>query len=155
MNAAARDPAQSGEGFSFEDVHRRLPLVRSIVADIQRLHGDLLERRDRLSRVRRVPGKKQTESDIYEDELREIERGIEQDEATLVGYIDELDNLGGMLCDAESGRVEFVGRMDGRPVYWGLDFGEGASSYWRDPESDDDERHSLVERMITEESDSA
>lgn len=154
MNAAARDSAPSGEGFSLEDVNRRLPLVRAIMADVLTLHRDLVERRERLAQVRRIPGKKKTaETNVYEEELREIELGIEQDEAQLDAYIDELDELGGILRDADTGCVEFAGLMDGRPVLWGIDFTDGESSYWRDSHSDYDERHALLEPTVPQDHD--
>lgn len=154
MNAAARDSAQSGEGFSLEDVNRRLPLVRAIMADVIKLHRDLVERRERLAQVRRIPGKKKTaETNVYEEELHEIELGIEQDEAQLNTYIDELDELGGILHDADTGSVEFAGLMDGRPVLWGIDFTDGESTYWRDPQSDYEERHALLEPTVPQDHD--
>ena len=154
MNAAARNPAQSGVDFTIEDVQRRLPLVRSIVADITRLHEDLRERRDRLANVRRLPRKTSQENNVYEEEMREIERGIERDDATLDGYIDELENLGGELRDPATGRVEFAGQMDGRRVFWGLEPGQDEPGYWRDAESAGSQRHSLVEWTVAEEDDS-
>ena len=90
MNAAAKRPTRPSHPLTAEDAHRRLPLVRAIVADIVRLHRDLTDRRDRLAAIRKLPGGKRREGSVYSEELEQVEREIEQDEETYNSFVTEL-----------------------------------------------------------------
>ena len=147
MNAAAKRPTRP-QPLTAEDAHRRLPLVRAIMADVVRLHRDLSDRRERLAAIRKLPGGKRREGSVYSEELEQVEREIDADEETLKGYVSELESLGGTLRDADAGRVEFAGRLDGRKVYFGWRSGQDDLSYWRPLDSDESERHPLLEGSV-------
>jgi hypothetical protein len=153
MNAAARRPARSGQPLTAEDAHRRLPLVRAIVADIVRLYRELVDRRERLARIRKLPGGKRQEGSLYEQELEQVERDIERDDETLRGYVSELESLGGTVRDAEAGRVEFSGKLEGKKVFFGWRQGDEDLSYWRPADSDESERHRLLEDSVPQDGD--
>lgn len=153
MNAAAKRPGRSGQPLTAEDAHRRLPLVRAITADIVRLHRDLADRRDRVAAIRKLPGGKRRDGSIYAEELEQVEREIGRDEETLKGYVAELEALGGALRDAAAGRVEFGGRLDGQKVFFGWRTGDEDLSYWRPHDSDESERHPLLEGSVPQDGD--
>lgn len=147
MNAAAKRP-KAPQPLTAEDAHKRLPLVRAIVADIVRLYRDLTDRRERLAVIKKLPGGKRREDSVYAEELDQVEREIGRDEETFGGYVSELESLGGALRDPDAGRVEFSGRLDGRKVFFGWRTGDEDLSYWRPADSDESERHPLLEDSV-------
>ena len=153
MNAAARRSSRPGKPLSADDVHRRLPLIRAIAGDIVRLHRDLADRRDRLARIHKLPGGNREVSSLYAEEREQIERDIQHDDETLQGFIIELESLSGVLRDADVGRIEFAGELDGSNVFFGWLFGDEDLSYWRLAESDDTERHPLLQGTASREDD--
>lgn len=153
MNAAARRPARSVQPLTAEDVHRRLPLVRAIAADIVRLHRDLSDRRERLAAIRKLPGGKRREGSVYSEELEQVEREVGRDEETLKSFVAELEALGGLLRDADAGRVEFGGRLEDKTVFFGWQAGDEDLSYWRPADSDEGERNPLLEGSVPQDGD--
>ncbi len=151
MNAAAKRPTRPGQPLTAEDAHRRLPLVRAIVADLVRLHRDLTERRDRLAAIRKLPGGKRREGSVYSEELEQVEREIGRDQETYRSFVAELDALDGIVRDADAGRIEFGGRMDGRKVFFGWQTGGEDLSYWRPIDSEETERYPLLEGSVPQE----
>jgi hypothetical protein len=148
MNAAARRQAPQEQLLTADDVHRRLPLVRAIVADLVALHRDLSDRRERLARIRRLPGGKRQEGSLYSEELEQIEQDLARDDQMLDGYVAELESLGGTVRDADAGRIEFAGRLEGKPVFFGWRQGSDDLSYWRSADSDNSEQHPLLEGSV-------
>lgn len=153
MSAAARRPSRSPQPLSADDVQRRLPLLRAIVADITRLHRDIADRRERVASIRKLPGGKRREGSVYAEELEQIEEDIRRDEETLRGYVGELENLGGLLRDPDTGRIEFAGRSEGRKVFFGWTLGEDDLGYWRPTDSAESDRHSLLEGSVSQDDD--
>jgi len=153
MNAAAKRPPEAGKPLSAEDAHRRLPLVRAIVADIVRLYRDLSDRRERVAAIRKLPGGKRREGSVYSEELEQIETEIGRDEETYKSFVTELEGLGGVVRDADAGRVEFGGRLDGRKVFFGWQAGDEDLSYWRPADSEETERRPLLEGSVPQDGD--
>ena len=54
--------AEQKQLFTLEEANRRLPLVRAIVEDIVRLFHEVHDRRERLVRIRHLPGSRRAES---------------------------------------------------------------------------------------------
>ena len=131
---------------SAEEAHRRLPLVRAIVSDITCLHADLTDRRDRL---RSLPRRTRSDGGMYAEERQQVRDEIATDERTLRGFVSELEAIGCQLRDAQAGRVEFRGRLEGEQVYFGWVQGEDELSYWRGVSAPEDERHSLLQNSAT------
>jgi hypothetical protein len=153
MSAAARRPTRSPQPLTADDVHRRLPLLRAIVADITRLHRDLADRRERVAAIRKLPGGKRQEGSVYAEELEQIEQDIRRDDETLRGYVGELENLGGMLRDPDAGRIEFAGRNEGKKVFFGWILGGEDLAYWRPFDSEESDRHPLLEGSVSQDDD--
>jgi hypothetical protein len=153
MSAAARRPTRSPQPLTADDVQRRLPLLRAIVSDINRLHRDIADRRERVASIRKLPGGKRREGSVYAEELEQIDDGIRRDEETLRGYVGELENLGGILRDPDVGRIEFAGRNEGRKVFFGWTLGDEDLGYWRPSDSAESDRHSLLEGSVPQDDD--
>mgnify|MGYP002623538076 CR=1 FL=1 len=128
--------------FTVEQANAMLPLVRSIVADISALAGDLLDRQQRLSHL--AEGRQREVGDPYSDELAEVQRDLERDKLRLREYVTELSDLGVELKDPRRGLIDFPAKIDGRIVYLCWLLGEPEVLYWHDLESGFAGRQSLA-----------
>jgi len=141
--------------FTVDEANRMLPLVRAIVEDIVQLFREVHERRDRLSRVRQLPGSvRRSENDVYQQELDDIEQEINEDIKRLEGYVDELRQLGVEFKDPVKGLVDFLHVMDDREVYLCWMLGEEEVAHWHDLEAGFRGRQSLLEGSILGDDDS-
>jgi len=116
--------------FTIEEANSRLPLVRAIVGDIVGLARELLERRARLAEVRdsRFGGS----SDVYKDEIVEVERQLEKDSERLGEYVSELLSLGVELKSLTEGLVDFPALLDGKLVYLCWKYDEPEVLFWHE-----------------------
>lgn len=107
--------------FTVEEANAALPLVRAICRDLSRLSREVVERRERLSLL--LEGRDSERSDLYSEELSQIEDELEKDTRQLQEYVEELQQLGVEPKNALEGLVDFPSLMDGREVYlcWKLD----------------------------------
>lgn len=139
--------------FTVEEANRRLPLVRAIVQDIVTLFHDVHERRERLTRIRQLRGRKVPERvSLYDEELQQIEEGIDADIARIEGYLAELQELGVELKDYVTGLVDFRSRLEGRDVWLCWKLGEDEVAYWHELDAGFQGRHPLYEASMTGES---
>ncbi len=69
-----------------------LPLVRAIVKDLAELSRDVIDRRDRLAHL--LAGRNGQSTDVYSEELVQIEEELEKDSRRLRDYVEELTKLG-------------------------------------------------------------
>jgi len=116
--------------FTVEEANARLPLVRAIATDLSSLARDLVERRQRLDAL--SAGRKVSSTDVYRDELAEMERGIVRDARRLEEYVDELQELGVEAKGAIEGLIDFPSMMDGRVVYLCWKLGESEVMHWHE-----------------------
>ena len=136
--------------FTVEEASRRLPLVKVIVQDIVDLYCDIHERRERLNRIRQLPGAShRNEDSLYSEELRQTETEIEKDIERLEAFVDELRELGGELKDFQTGLVDFLTRVDGREVYLCWRLGEDEIEFWHELDAGVSGRQSLLEDSIS------
>ena len=114
-------PAEFEKLFTVEQANKMLPLVRAIVADLQRLYLELVERQRRLDHLN--TGREDDAEDPYSDELRAIDVQLEVDRRRLRDYVQELKDLGVECKDPGQGLVDFPAEMDDDIVYlcWKLD----------------------------------
>lgn len=146
-------PADVKRYFTPEEANQALPLVRAIVSDIVRQFRDVQERKERLERIRRPKNAPPREgTDLYSEEVAQIEDELEKDAATLQGYIDELDKLGVHLKDVVRGLVDFPSLMDGREVYLCWLLGEDDVSHWHELDAGFQGRQSLLAGSVESES---
>lgn len=115
------EPSDFKRLFTVDEANAMLPLVRAICSDLSNLSREVVDRRQRLSflQTRRESGP----SDMYSEELTQIEDELEKDNDRLKEYVEELRDLGVEPKNAVEGLVDFPSFMDNRVVYlcWKLD----------------------------------
>lgn len=145
MNAAAKKKRY----FTVEEANQRLPLVRVIVQDIVDLYRDVHERRERLSRIRQLPGSsRRDEETVYSEELRHTEEEIDKDIERLEAFVRELRELGCEMKDHSTGLIDFLTIIDGREAYLCWKLGEEEIAWWHDLDSGFRGRQSLLEKAV-------
>jgi hypothetical protein len=118
--------------FTVEQANAALPLVRAIASDLAQLSRDVIERRERLSQLRRGREQQQRSFGLYSEELSQIEEELEKDTERLQEYVDELRALGVEPKNGPEGLVDFPSLMDGRLVYLCWKLGESEVLHWHD-----------------------
>jgi hypothetical protein len=118
--------------FTVEEANAMLPLVRAICRDLSSLAREVIERRERLALLR--AGRDSSRSDLYSEELAQVEEELEDDNRQLQEYVQELNELGVELKNAVAGLIDFPSLMDDRVIYlcWKLD--EPDVLYWHELE---------------------
>jgi hypothetical protein len=119
--------------FTAAEANAALPLVRAIVRDITELAHDLRERQERFERL--APRKGGSVSEAYQEEQHVAKAEIERDQERLLGYTQELKELGVELKDYFTGLVDFPCRMDNREVFLCWRLGEAEVAYWHELEA--------------------
>ena len=133
--------------YTVEEANQTLPLVRAIVSDIVTLYRDVHERRERLARIRQIPGaENRDEENVYRDEVVEIEKEQEKDILRLDSYVEELKELGAVLKDPVVGLIDFWTVLDGREAFLCWKLGEEEIGYWHELDAGFQGRQSLLER---------
>jgi hypothetical protein len=144
MNAAVKK-----QYFTVDEANRRLPLVRAIVQDIVDLYRDVHDRRDRLARIRQLPGaSRRNDESVYGEELRQIEQELEKDLKRLNDFVTELQELGVEFKDPVAGLVDFPTMIDGREAYLCWRLGEDEIAFWHDLDAGFQGRQSLMETSL-------
>jgi hypothetical protein len=119
--------------FTVEQANQVLPLVRSIVKDLVELSREVIERRQRVSEL--MAGRGSQGSDVYSQELSQVEQELERDAEQLQEYITELRSLGVEPKSGPDGLVDFPSIMDGREVYLCWKLGESEVLHWHELEA--------------------
>lgn len=125
--------AKNRKFFTVEEANAALPLVRAIVGDLVRLSREVVDRRERLSLLRRT--REPDSHDPYSEELAQIEEELEKDSRDLQGYIEELRQLGVEPKNGVEGIVDFPCLMDDREVYLCWKLGEPEVLFWHETEA--------------------
>ncbi|HTQ40718.1 MAG TPA: DUF2203 domain-containing protein, partial [Pirellulales bacterium] len=123
-------PRNDRKYFTVEQANAMLPLVRAIVKDLADLSRDVIDRRERLAHL--LAGHNGQSTDVYSEELTQIEEELEKDGRRLREYVEELIKLGLEPKNGQEGLVDFPTLIDGREAYlcWKLD--EPEVLYWHD-----------------------
>ena len=118
--------------FTVASANKALPLVRAIVQDIVDLYGDVREREQRLTALRRGSTGKppQGSGDPYSEEVEQIRTELEKDVEKLEGFVEELTELGVEFKDPLMGLVDFPGTLNGQEVSLCWKLGEPAVEFW-------------------------
>jgi hypothetical protein len=119
--------------FTPAEANAALPLVRAIVRDIAELAGSLVERQERLARLR--PSGRITLGDAYQEEVQQMQAELERDLERMREFEDELRKLGVELKDHRTGLIDFPCRMNDREVYLCWRLGEPAVEHWHELEA--------------------
>jgi hypothetical protein len=116
--------------FTPAEANATLPLVRAIVRDITELARELKDRHERLSRVQSTP--RTTLGEAYQEELQQMQAGVERDQEKMLEFEEELNRLGIELKDYYSGLIDFPSLLNGREVYLCWRLGEPEVAYWHE-----------------------
>ena len=116
--------------FTLAEANASLPLVRAITGDIVELTQSMMDRRERLQYLKQ--GRDPRRSDIYQDELDDIEQILDADAARLKVLVDELTDLGVELKSLPEGLIDFPSTRNGRPVYLCWKYDEPEVAYWHE-----------------------
>jgi hypothetical protein len=127
--------------FTVEQANATLPLVRAITADLAELAREVIDRRERLSRL---SGNRQQARDPYAEEVAQIEDELEKDRGRLQGYVEELRQLGVEPKNGPDGLIDFPSMLDGRLVYLCWKLGESEVLHWHELEAGFAGRQSLA-----------
>lgn len=130
--------------YTIEEANQALPLVKVIVADIVRQYGEISDRKERLAQIQNSRGSKNRNSDLYSEELAQVEIEIERQIEVLQGYVDEIEKLGIELKDISRGLIDFRALLDGREVYLCWQLGEDEVSHWHELDAGFAGRQSLL-----------
>ena len=109
--------------FTLAQANSTLPLVRRIVGDIVRTHGEALKAQ---SDLEHVPA-----GTTPQDIQRRLESHLEH----LEDFVDELTEVGCELKDYRMGLIDFTGRHKGRDVCLCWKLGEERITHWHEIES--------------------
>ena len=151
MAARKKNNKKKKKCFTIEEANKALPLVRAIVADIVSKYAAVSERKSRLEQIRESrSARERGSSDLYGEELAQVEEELDKEIAQLQEFIQELENLGVELKDISRGLVDFRARMDGREVYLCWLLGEEEVGHWHELDAGFSGRHSLLAKTASE-----
>ncbi len=141
MNAALHKKV-----FTPAEANQTLPLVKVIVSDIVTLYKSVHDRQGRLAIIRQRPGmENRDDSNVYGEELRQIEEELNRDIERLEEYLEELKSIGVELKDPVKGLIDFNTIIDGREAYLCWHLGEEEVLYWHELDSGFQGRQSILE----------
>jgi hypothetical protein len=113
---------------SLKTVHKMLPLVSRIVAEVLNRHHQmaaLQPKEDRLHRERRsLDWAKRKERYLLQSDIATHDRGLQE-------ALEELNQLSVVLLDAEEGRVGFPTLVNNRPAFFTWKPGEDGPHTWQ------------------------
>lgn len=118
--------------FTLAEANATLPLVRAIAEDMSQLAREVIERRQRLASLQQFRRKG---SDVYSEELAEVEAELEGEMERLNEYVEELKDLGVEAKNGVEGLVDFPCELDGRIVYLCWKLNEPEVLFWHELEA--------------------
>ncbi len=113
--------------FTLEEANATLPLVRCIMSDVLTLSRRVRHTRFRLKFIGRGGDELAC---MFANEIRAIERELEQDQRQLDEFVAELEQLGIEPEGLAFGLVDFPTVRDGQSVYLCWRYGESRIRYW-------------------------
>ena len=127
--------------FTVDEANRSLTLVRRIVTDISAAHQERMKRIVEYEKLEAHPEGKEERSRKLGRELRELTDVI-------VGYAEELEEIGIQFKGFEPGLVDFPAMLDGRPILLCWKLGEEKVEYWHEIEAGYAGRQRLPEHLV-------
>lgn len=134
-------PIRPAKLFTPEQATAMLPLLRVIAADMVEVSRDVADRQQRLGLL--TSGRELEEGDPYGDELSQAQLLVERDEQRVLGYVEELTELGVQVCDLKTGVLGFPCEMDGQLALLCWRIGEPEVAHWREMDADFADREPL------------
>jgi hypothetical protein len=113
-------PSRPRRRFTLQQANATLPLVRRIVADVVRIHGEAGKLQQQFEKV------------VGTAEQSAVQSRLEQAMHRLEDFVDELSEVGCELKDYQSGLIDFTGRHLGRDICLCWKLGEGDIAFWHE-----------------------
>jgi hypothetical protein len=113
-------PSIPKKHFTLAEANKTLPLVKRIVGDIVRTHGDAADLQAKLEDMRDAKHQAVAQS------------ALDSAMDRLQGFVDELGELGCDLKDYQTGLIDFLGRHQGRDVCLCWRLGEEKIAFWHE-----------------------
>lgn len=88
-----------------KEVNQRLPLIKPITLDIQRMWSVIMEQKEK--------SEKMEDGDAKDQLLKELKNNIDK----INGYIKEVEQLDGLMASFNSGEVHFTSLYHGRKIF--------------------------------------
>lgn len=116
MNHSVSLPDDAGtlRFFSEKEANAMLPLVQAIAVDIKQLANELVDRKTRLDSIRSGSFHR---NELYEDELAQAEKTIDDDKTRLQELLEELCDLGVHPHEPMKGIVGFPTVINDEETY--------------------------------------
>jgi len=128
------------EYMSVKDANHALPTVRRIVTDILAAQRELVDLVKEYGHLDPDLDSLKARRDELEAQMRELTEQVN-------GFIDELEELGGMFRGFE-GVVDFYSTLDGRPVLLCWKLGEDRIEWWHEVDAGCAGRQRLPAHML-------
>jgi hypothetical protein len=117
--------------FTLAEANRTLPLVKRVVADIVSLHPQW---RDLVSKYELVAAQAKPEWGESAEQVQ-LRARIDDVAREIDRYLGELAQIGCVFKGFDQGLVDFLGKLDGRDVYWCWKVGEDRVEHWHELEA--------------------
>jgi hypothetical protein len=117
--------------FTVEKANKALPLVRAIVADIVRQWRAVSELERGLEPFMK-PKRKAVKQEPFSEEVAQRQNQLEEEQAKLREYVDELEKLGVEIKSIQEGLCDFPCLLDGREVLLCWKLGEPQVQFWHE-----------------------
>ena len=121
--------------------NRSLPLVRRIMTDI------IVTHEERMNRVLEYEQLEMQPEGAHE-RMRQLGSKLRELTEVIVGYVDELEDVGVQFKGFEPGLVDFPAMLDGRPILLCWKLGEERVEYWHEIEAGYAGRQKLPEHLV-------
>jgi len=138
--------------FTLAEANAMLPLVRAITADLAKMSAEVFERHRQLHRV--MAGREEEESNLYSEELFQVQQDLDKQADRLEEYLAELKELGVEPRNGPQGMidtVDFPSNRDSQVVYLCWQLGEEEISHWHELEAGFAGRQQLFAEVSGEE----
>ena len=113
-------PSRPKRRFTVSQANSALPLVRRIVGDIVKTHGQVLRLQAEIERSANAKDQAATQTQLDQSVTR------------LEDFVEELSEVGCELKDYQVGLIDFVGRHQSRDVYLCWKLGEEQIGFWHE-----------------------
>ncbi len=123
-------PSRPKRRFTLAEANKTLPLVKRIVGDIVRTHGEALKCQQQLEKLALGRDTKNAK-----DQQSLTQSGLESAMSRLEDFVDELTEVGCELKDYQVGLIDFTGRHKGHDVCLCWKLGEDQVAYWHEQEA--------------------
>lgn len=124
----SHDEARPDAVLNLKTVHKMLPLVRGIVADVLSRHQQMAALQPKEIHLQR---QKRTLSWTQRKQRYLLQSDIADQDQGMQDALEELNQLGVVLLDAEHGRVGFPTLVNNRPAYFTWTPGEDCPHTWQ------------------------